>query len=212
MKLGSDVRLTRKPFHQPSPRAASSEIGRATQRLKPAPAASPATSRTNKMVKMPSAPVAAPDERSNSPPIISSATATAMMPSGAAAWSRIDWAPLAWPNLTETAQKKTHTATAPMAAPISGRTSARWKTPRYASRSSAFGAALAPAVVSLIGDGSPQWNVSVLWRLEGARSGGSGTDTGPVPESTLIRRRPVQPWPSRSSLMWISGCRRPRVP
>ena len=107
------------------------------------------------MVKMPSAPVAAPDERSNSPPIISSATATAMMPSGAAAWSRIDWAPLAWPNLTETAQKKTHTATAPMAAPISGRTSARWKTPRYASRSSAFGAALAPAVVSLIGDGSP---------------------------------------------------------
>ena len=31
MKLGSDVRLTRKPFHQPSPRAASSEIGRATE-------------------------------------------------------------------------------------------------------------------------------------------------------------------------------------
>ena len=51
--------------------------------------------------------------------------------------------------------------------------------PRYASRSSAFGAALAPAVVSLIGDGSPQWNVSVLWRLEGARSGDSGTDTDP---------------------------------
>ena len=79
---------------------------------------------------MPSAPVAAPDERSNSPPIISSATATAMMPSGEAATSRIDEAPLASPNLTETAQKKTQMKIAPMAAPISGRMSARWNTPR----------------------------------------------------------------------------------
>ncbi len=139
MKLGRPVRSTIVPLNQPSARATTREMGMATQRLNPAPPSSP-TSLTNRMVMMASAPVAAPDERSNSPPIISSETATAMMPR-VAATSRIDEAPPAVPNSRDTAQKNAQMAAAPTMAPISGRTNNRWKTPRYASRSSAPGAA-----------------------------------------------------------------------
>ena len=81
------------------------------------------------------APVAAPEDRSNSPPIISRETATAMIPS-VAETSRMEAAPPAVPNSRETAQKKLQMTVAPTMAPISGRTNNRWNTPRYASRSS----------------------------------------------------------------------------
>ena len=85
---------------------------------------------------MPIAPVMAPAERSNSPPIISIETATPMIPSGDDAKSiRFD-APLAVPNGTVTAQKNTQMPTTPISAPISGRMNIRWNRPRYASRSS----------------------------------------------------------------------------
>ena len=128
MKLGSPVRSTTVPLYQPSAMATTNDSGIAINRLKPAPPSSP-TSLTNRIVTMPSAPVAAPEERSNSPPIISRATATAMMPRVAETSSTTAWLP-AVPNCSETAQKKSQMAAEPMTAPISGLTSIRVKTPR----------------------------------------------------------------------------------
>ncbi len=108
--------------------ATANEIGIAIHRLKPAPPNSP-VSFNSMMVRMPMAPVLAPDDRSNSPPIISIDTATAMMPSVAATSSIVD-VPSAVPNCPATAQKKTQIAMAPIMAPISGRMNRRWNTPR----------------------------------------------------------------------------------
>ena len=116
------------------PSATANEIGIANHRLSPAPPRVP-VSLTNRIVRIPIAPVLEPADRSNSPPIISIDTATAMMPR-VAATSRIEEAPPAVPNLVATAQKKIQIAMAPIEAPISGRMSRRWNTPRYASRSS----------------------------------------------------------------------------
>ncbi len=134
MKLGKPVRSTTVPLYQPSAMATTNDKGMAIQRLSPAPPSSP-TSLTSRIVTMPRAPVAAPDDRSNSPPIINIATATAMMPS-VAETSRTPERPPAVPNWPETAQKNAPMAAAPTIAPISGRTSSRAKTPRYARRSS----------------------------------------------------------------------------
>ena len=78
---------------------------------------------------MPMAPVMAPDDRSNSPPIMSMETATAMMPKVAAMSSQPKVRP-AVPKVSETAQKKDQMPTAPIMAPTSGRTKKRWKTDR----------------------------------------------------------------------------------
>ncbi len=78
---------------------------------------------------MPKAPVAAPEDRSNSPPIINRATATAMMPS-VEATSRMDAVPGVSPNTSETDQKKAQMANAAMTAPISGLTRSLANTPR----------------------------------------------------------------------------------
>ena len=72
MKLGSPVFITRKPLRKPMPSATTSETKTATQTLM-----------CQWVIMMPVirpvVPVMAPADRSNSPPIISSATATAMI-------------------------------------------------------------------------------------------------------------------------------------
>jgi len=68
---------------------------------------------------MPMAPVLAPEERSNSPPIMSTDTATAMMPRVDAVSSQF-WVWPAVPKLSDTAQKNVQTPITPMMAPISG--------------------------------------------------------------------------------------------
>jgi len=100
----------------------------AKNRLNPAPPIAP-VSFTRRIVTIPNAPVDAPEERSNSPPIISIDTATAMIPR-VAETSRMLEAPATVPNGMATAQKKIQIAMAPMMAPISGRISRRWNTPR----------------------------------------------------------------------------------
>ena len=82
------------------------------------------------------APVMTPDDRSNSPPIISSATAVAMMPVGAATSSQFSVVS-ASPNVRPLPQKNAQTMTAPMRAPISGEISHRCIGPRCEIRSSA---------------------------------------------------------------------------
>jgi hypothetical protein len=83
MKLGSLVLSTTVPLNQPMVRAKASDSGTAMNRVRPAPPSSP-TCLDSRITSMAVAPVMAPEERSNSPPIMSSDTATAMMPSLAA--------------------------------------------------------------------------------------------------------------------------------
>ena len=83
MKLGNRVLSTTVPLNQPMVSANISDRGTATNKLRPAPPSSP-TCFDSRMTSMAVAPVMAPEERSNSPPIMSSDTATAMMPSLAA--------------------------------------------------------------------------------------------------------------------------------
>ena len=73
MKLGSPVRITIRPLTAPITRASASETSIATQTLSPYSVVRMPTTRPVK-------PVIAPADRSNSPPIMSRATATAMMP------------------------------------------------------------------------------------------------------------------------------------
>ena len=80
MKLGRPVFSTRVPFTQPIPIAKRKVTGMAMVRGSPSPPNSPG-SLTSRTTSIPVAPVMAPDERSNSPPIISNATAIAMIPS-----------------------------------------------------------------------------------------------------------------------------------
>ena len=131
MKLGSPVLLTRNPFHHPTH----------PQRMNAAPIAShsgaPPSVKYLAMRAMvtPVAPVITPADRSNSPPIIKSATAIAMMPSGAATSRKFAVLP-AVPNVSPLPQKKAHTTTVPIRAPISGDTRSRFIGPRYEMRSS----------------------------------------------------------------------------
>ncbi len=83
MKLGSFVLSTTVPLNQPIVRANISDSGTAMKRVSPAPPSSP-TSFERRMTSIAVAPVMAPEERSNSPPIISRETATAMIPNLAA--------------------------------------------------------------------------------------------------------------------------------
>ena len=78
MKLGSDVRSTTVPLNQPMVSASAKVSGTAMNRFSPAPPE--AGSMLSSTTTMAAAPVIAPEERSNSPPIMSSATGTAMMP------------------------------------------------------------------------------------------------------------------------------------
>ena len=79
MKLGSRVFSTIVPLNQPTSMAKANDIGTAMYRLIPAPPLSP-TSLDSMITSIAVAPVIDPADRSNSPPIISSDTATAMIP------------------------------------------------------------------------------------------------------------------------------------
>ena len=83
MKLGSEVLSTNVPLNQPMAKAKASDSGTARWRLSPAPPNS-AVSLLNKTTITAVAPVMEPEERSNSPPIISRATGTAIKPRVAA--------------------------------------------------------------------------------------------------------------------------------
>ena len=83
-------------------------------------------------------PVITPAERSNSPPIISSATATAMIPIVEA--TSVQFAiPLSVPNASVVTQKNTQMTSAPSSEPTSGRRMSRAQRLMLARRSSATG-------------------------------------------------------------------------
>src|SRR5919202_3813018 len=86
----------------------------------------------------PEEPVMTPAERSNSPPIISSATATAGMPIVDATSVQFEM-PSSFRNSEFCVQKKIATTTAASSAPISGRRSSRAIGPIFARRSSPAG-------------------------------------------------------------------------
>ena len=114
-----------KPLNQPTAAARRNAAPIAQPMLMPVPM----NVRDIRPIVIALAPVMTPDDRSNSPPIISRATAVAMMPVGAATSSQLS-VELAWPNVRAFPQKKIHTMTAPMSAPISGEISQRCIGPR----------------------------------------------------------------------------------
>ena len=97
----------------------------------------------------PVVPVMTPVERSNSPPIMSKATAIAIMPN-VEAGSRIRDTPVSEIQFSDaTMAKKIHTTTAPMRAPISTRRKSPLTNPTRATRSSALETAVVvPVVIS----------------------------------------------------------------
>src|SRR5215208_5702174 len=121
--------------------------------------------------RRPVVPVMTPAERSNSPPIISSATATAMIPSVDATSVQLA-IPLSVPNESVLSQKKAQMTSAPSSEPTSGRRSSRTHRLMFASRSSATGsgvggapagaaaAELPPPMASVI-----TFSLRVLWTL-----------------------------------------------
>jgi len=86
MKLGSLVLTTSQPLSMPIRAATTSEVSTATQMFTSSLVARTPTTR-------PVVPTIAPAERSNSPPIINSATATAMMPNWADDSSQVEAPP-----------------------------------------------------------------------------------------------------------------------
>src|SRR3954447_16342981 len=132
MKLGSPVRVTTHPLRKPMARASTSAAPMATQMFSPN---SVETTPTVSAV----VPVITPAERSKWPPIISIATATAMMPSVEAGSSQFA-TPRTERNTGDCTAKNTKITTAPMSAPSSGLTSSRRNGPTAASRSSGGGA------------------------------------------------------------------------
>ena len=125
IKLGRPVLFTRKPFHQPMQPANKNAAGMHTHNEIPPSVKCFAIN----AIVTPLAPVITPAERSNSPPIIKSDTATAMIPSGAATSKKFAVLP-AVPNLSPLPQKNAHTTTAPISAPISGEIKSRFSGPR----------------------------------------------------------------------------------
>src|SRR5919198_1622035 len=148
MKLGSFVLMTVIPLIRPITRPNSSTSAIAGQMFMCACVARYPSSR-------PELPIMTPAERSNSPPIISSATGTATIPY-CAAWS-VQPAAMAGSPSQLTARAKypnaRKTAIAPSSAPISGRASRRLSGPTRTRRSSsgAVGAAVSAIRSSLHG-------------------------------------------------------------
>ena len=112
MKLGRPVFITRMPLMAPSMSARASETRMATQMLRPYSVVRTPTTRPVK-------PVMAPADRSNSPPIISKDTATAMIPMVDAPRSQV-LAPAAVAKASVVTAKKTKITTAATSAPLSG--------------------------------------------------------------------------------------------
>ena len=112
MKLGSFVFITMKPLKRPTQAAKANVTMIAGHMLKPHSVVSRPSSR-------PVVPVITPADRSNSPPIISSATTTAMMPSVEATSVQLATPPSVR-KLPAVAAKNSPTASAPISAPSSG--------------------------------------------------------------------------------------------
>src|SRR3954471_14721203 len=99
---------------------------------------------------MPAKPIIEPMDRSNSPPIISSAAPTAMMPRNAATVAQLTTpSALNMPESPATSPNNTNTSTAPEIEPNSGRDRKRRSAPMSRTRSSEGGAGEAP----ITGDG-----------------------------------------------------------
>ena len=128
MKLGSLVLTTMIPLNKPTETASASDRSMASHTGKPAFAVSSA-------IVIPRPPISAPDDRSNSPPIISNATATDMMPSVAAGFRYAEIA-FTLKKFSVAAEKNANTASAPMMEPNSGRVSTFFKMPALINRSS----------------------------------------------------------------------------
>ena len=120
MNDGSFVAITIVPLNRPVVRANSREIPTAGHRAHPKPP--PVVGVTRTMITIPENPMIEPTDRSNSPAIMSSATATARMPSGAALL-RMEAVVAQLMKLCRlaTIAKRTHTITTPASAPTSGR-------------------------------------------------------------------------------------------
>src|SRR5262245_15029949 len=168
MKLGSFVFTTAMPLTNPTARPKARQTRIAGQMFQPC-----------SVVRMPSnrpeLPIMTPAERSNSPPIIRSATGTATMPSYAAVFSQLAQILRSVAQLTSRAviAKRTQTATAPTNAPLSGRLRSRAKTPTRARRSSEGGAEAGAGAVVVISfsRSSSQWY---------AREGAGGQEYRPT--------------------------------
>ena len=113
IRLGSPVLTTMYPLKKPIASATTSEMNSATKMFQPRLV-------TRIAVVRPVVPVTTPADRSNSPPIISSATATAMMPRVAAGSSQFAM-PLGERKTDDCRLKNNPTAIAAAIAPISGR-------------------------------------------------------------------------------------------
>ncbi len=129
MKLGSLVRTTSRPLAKPIARARTSPASMAAHTFQPYLVARVTITR-------PVVPVSTPADRSNSPPIMSRAMATAMMPSVEAGSSQLA-TPSADRKTSDCEEKNAKTATAPTTEPSSGRISRRRGHPPPATRSSA---------------------------------------------------------------------------
>ena len=105
-------------------------------------------------ITRPVVPVITPAERSNSPPIISSATATAMIPYDEATSVQLAM-PLSVPKASVVTQKNTQTTSAPRSEPTSGRRMSRAHRLMLASRSSATGSGVGAAPAGAAAAGLP---------------------------------------------------------
>src|SRR5918912_3387337 len=128
-KLGRPVTWSRYPLNAPIARETTSAMRTPTQTLRLKYQAVWAAVSADVVT-------ATPADRSNSPPIMSSATATAMMPMVDEPY-RIVPMLVALRNAGPTAKKSAATATAPMSAPTSGRPRKLAVVERVATRSSA---------------------------------------------------------------------------
>ena len=144
MKLGRPDFTTMNPFRKPIARAMRSESPIAGQTLRPVWTA-------NSPANIPVVPVITPADKSNSPPIISSATAMAVSPKFAEA-SRYVAVPAQLSHVSPPCQaNKSQTTSAPASAPNSGRTSSRFHGESRAMRSSVvWTTSAAVAVVAVI--------------------------------------------------------------
>ena len=133
MKLGSLVVITSIPFTNPTPspkRITTMNAGQTFQWWLT----------VSRAKRIPELPIITPAERSNSPPIISSATGTAMIAISDASSVQLD-VPASEPKPVElkpwpVAVKRAKTAMTPTNEPISGRLRSRLTKPTRASRSS----------------------------------------------------------------------------
>src|SRR3954468_16988567 len=128
-KLGSPVMWSSQPLNAPIARETTSAISTPTQTLR-------LKYQAVRAAVSPEVVTATPADRSNSPPIMSSATATAMMPIVDEPY-RIVPMLLALRNAGATARKSTATAMAPISAPTSGRLKKLAERERVTTRSSA---------------------------------------------------------------------------